>query len=198
MGGRSRRSEKATSSEITQLLHEWRGGNARALDRLIPLVYDELRRVAARAMRGERVDHTLQATALVHEAYARLIESEIDWKSRAQFFSIAARAMRRILVDHARARSAAKRGGGAAKVPLENLTLASHEDPASFLELDDALTRLATLDSRQARAVELHFFAGLSYEETARALDVSTSTVHRDLKLARAWLHRELRGGADN
>ena len=181
---------------ITRLLLEWRGGSERALDQLVPLVYDELRRLAARRMRGERADHTWSATDLVHEAYARLVDADIQWQDRVHFFAVASRLMRRILVDHARASARQKRGGGALRVTLDDSlqAAAGSGDSEALLALDAALERLAEFDRRKAEAVELHYFGGLSYEETAEALGVSPATVDRELRMAKAWLGRELAG----
>jgi RNA polymerase sigma-70 factor (ECF subfamily) len=179
---------------LTQLLLAWRGGNAEALDALIPVVYDHLHALAGRYMRQERDGHTLRATALVHEAYLALIDTDIDWQDRAHFFAVAARLMRRILVDHARSSSRAKRGGEAVHVPIEDATVISPANGGRMIELDEALTRLAAKDERKAQLIELFYFGGLSYEEAAAALNIAPVTVHRDLKLAKAWLYRELRG----
>lgn len=181
---------------VTQLLHAWGGGDAGALDQVVPLVYAELRRQAERYLRREAPGHTLQTTALVHEAYLRLVDQRsARWESRAQFFGVAAQLMRRILVDHARGHHAAKRGGSAIQVPLEEGTAAAQERDVDLLALDEALTRLAALDERQARVVELRYFMGLGIEETAEALAISPATVKREWAMARAWLRREL-GGA--
>jgi RNA polymerase sigma factor (TIGR02999 family) len=178
---------------VTRLLQEWRGGRQDALDDILPLVYGELRRLAARYMQGERREHTLQATALVHEAYARLVGVELDGPSRSHFFALASRAMRNVLVDHARGRLRAKRGGGAARVTLdEALALTPEPDPA-LVDLDAALTALAEQDPRKARVVELHFFGGLTYDEIAGVIGVSASTVRGDVRLAKAWLAARLR-----
>lgn len=183
------------SNEVTHLLRQWRGGNREALDRLMPLVYEELRRQARDCMRAERTDHTLQTTALVHEAYVRLVDSDVDWQDRVHFYAVAARSMRRILVDHARSHRAAKRGGGETPLPLESALVVSPAPSRSILDLDSALDQLAEQDERKARVVELHFFGGLSYEEIAGALEISPATVHRDMRMARAWLRRELSHG---
>jgi RNA polymerase sigma factor (TIGR02999 family) len=181
---------------VTDLLRAWGAGEADALDRLVPLVYDELRHQARRYLRREAVGHTLQTTGLVHEAYLRLVDQRaVRWESRAQFFGVAAQLMRRILVDHARAQHAAKRGGSAIQVPLEDDTAAASERDVDLLALDEALTRLAALSERQARVVELRYFAGLGIEETAEVLGVSIGPVKRDWAVARAWLRRELAGG---
>jgi RNA polymerase sigma-70 factor, ECF subfamily len=179
--------------EITNLLVQLQNGNRDAQSRLIPLVYAELRRVAARYMRGEQPGHTLQATALVHEAYLRLAgQTEINWQNRAHFFGVAASLMRRILVDHARTRRAKKRGGSNQKVSLDVGTLVQSDPPRQVLALDEALERLARRDPRQSRIVELRFFGGLSEEETAEVLGISTRTVKRDWRVARAWLYQQL------
>jgi RNA polymerase sigma factor (TIGR02999 family) len=181
-------------SDVTRALRAFSAGDRAALDRLLPLVYDQLRVVARRELRRERPDHTLTATALVHEAYLKLVQLDrIDWRGRAHFFAACAGEMRRILISHARAHHAAKRGGGAAKVPLDDVVLAAQTRPAELVVLDEALTRLAALSPRQARVVECRFFGGLEVEETAAALEVSPATVKRDWTLARAWLNRELR-----
>jgi len=170
-------------------------GDAAGLDALFPLVYDELHALAARYLRGERPDHTLQPTALVHEAYMRLTDQRcVDWSNRAQFFGIAAETMRRILVNHAHAHRAAKRGGGATPVTLDDAGLAAEAPDVDLVALDEALTALAGLDARQARVVELRYFAGLSIEETADVLAISPATVKREWSVARAYLNRELAG----
>jgi len=177
---------------ITALLRAWRGGERAALDRLIPLVYDELRRLAGRAMRHERTDHTLQTTALLHEAYLRMLGADVEWEDRAHFYAVAAQTMRRILVDHARARGRNKRGGGDVRIPLEESVAAGPSRSADVIALDEALSRLSSLDERKAKAVELHYFGGLTYDEIARVLGVSAATVDRELRLAKAWLYKEL------
>ena len=179
--------------EVTQLLQRWRKGDRAALDTLLPLIYKELQRLAHAQLRKERRDHTLQSAALVHEAYLRLIGvSPPRWESRTHFFAIAAQIMRQVLVDYARRRGAAKRGGGAATLSLEDATLPSRRSEVDIVALDDALKALATLDPRQSRVVELRFFGGLSLQEIAAALDIAPATVQRDWTTARAWLHREL------
>jgi RNA polymerase sigma factor (TIGR02999 family) len=181
------------SHNVTELLHAWGAGETNALDRLVPAVYDELRRQAQRYLRREDPGHTLQTTALVHEAYLRLVDQrQARWESRSQFFGIAAQLMRRILVDHARSHHAAKRGGSVIQVPLEEETAAAQESEVDLLALDDALTRLAALDPQQARVVELRYFTGLGIEDTAHALEISPATVKREWAMARAWLKREL------
>jgi RNA polymerase sigma factor (TIGR02999 family) len=179
-------------TEVSQLLLAWRHGDAAALDRLLPLLYDELHAIARRQMQGERDDHTLQTTALIHEAYLRLVGADVAWEGRVHFLAIAARTMRRILVDHARARGRAKRGAGGEAVPFEDAAVASPDRPPDLVALDEAIARLSALDERKARVVELHYFGGLTYEETAAALGVSAATVDRELRLAKAWLYREL------
>ena len=179
----------------TTLLLAWGRGDETALDQLIPLVHDELRRLARRHMAGERPGHTLQASALVNEAYLRLIEvNQVRWQNRAHFFAMASRVMRRILVDAARARGFQKRGGGAEKVSLDEALLVSGEPRQDLIALDDALNALAAFDLRKSQVVEMRFFGGLSVEETAEALHVSADTVMRDWRLAKVWLVRELRG----
>ncbi len=181
--------------QLTEALVAWSAGDAAALDTLIPIVESELRRMARRHMARERPGHTLQTTALVNEAYIRLIDQKrVRWQNRAHFFAIAAQAMRRILISMARARCAEKRGGPQAPVPLEEAAEVSIDRAADLVALDDALQTLATLDPRRARVVELRYFGGLSVEETAAALTVSQETVMRDWKRARAWLATELAG----
>jgi RNA polymerase sigma factor (TIGR02999 family) len=184
----------ASSSDVTELLVAWEQGDDEALRRLGHLVYDELRAIAAAQMRGERRDHTLQPTALVHEAFLRLSEQRRrHWKERRQFFAVASRLMRQVLVDHARAHRAAKRGGDVTRVEVTSLdALAAPSEVFDVLALDEALTRLAALQPRLARVVELRFFGGLEVEETAELLGCSPRTVKRDWSLARAWLIREL------
>jgi RNA polymerase sigma factor (TIGR02999 family) len=189
-------SEHTGAGAITVLLDRANRGDRSATDELLPLVYDELRLLARRYMSRERPGHTLQATALVHEAYLRLVDhNDAAWESRAHFFGAAARAIRRILTDHARARGRRKRGGGAARVPLDEVRLVvGSNDRLDLIALDGAIDRLAALDPQKARVVELRFFAGLDVDEVARALGVSASTVARDWQFARAWLHREIAG----
>jgi RNA polymerase sigma factor (sigma-70 family) len=205
--------ERGADRPVTQLLAQWRGGNERALGELTGLVYQELRNLAQRHLRRERPNHTIQRTALVHEAFVRLVNQQsVDWQSRAHFFALASNLMRRILVDHARARLASKRGGGAVAVSLDDLmapldaetTGASNiPEPQHFdgetdddvAAIDEALTRLGGMDARQARIVEMRYFGGLTIEETAQALEISDATVKREWTLARAWLKRELSRG---
>lgn len=184
--------------EITQLLDEWGKGNQTALDKLYPLVYDELRRMAHRYMSRERKGHTLQTTALINEAYLRLVEQRnVHWENRAHFFGISAQIMRRILIDHARRYDYAKRGGGAQRVSLDEAAVVAKERAAELLDLDEALNRLAAVDPRRSRVVELRFFGGLDNEEIAWLLKISPNTVTRDWKMARAWLYRELSGSGN-
>lgn len=182
-----------TPQNVTQLLIAWNNGDKEALDKLVPIVYDELRRQAARYLRRERPGHTLQTTALIHEAYLRLIDQKsVQWQNRAQFFGIAAQMMRRILVDHARTKHRAKRGGSDIRVSLTNATSVTKDPDLDLVELDEALNRLAEIDPQQSKIVELRFFSGLNVEETAAALQISPATVKRDWKVAKAWLYREI------
>ena len=184
----------ADSHDVTQLLSALARGDEEAGEKLIPLVYVELRRLARSYMRRERTDHTLQATALVHEAYLKLVEQRsANWQSRAHFFGVAAQVMRRILIDHARGHLRQKRGGEFEKVVLDEGLVSSPEQSAELLAVDEALKRLAKLDERQARVVELRFFGGLSVEEAAAVLGISPKTVKRDWSMAKAWLHAELK-----
>jgi RNA polymerase sigma-70 factor (ECF subfamily) len=183
--------------EITRALAELAGGGREGLDRLLPVVYDELYRLARRQLRDERADHTLGATALVHEAYLKLSGLDrMHWQNRSHFMAVAAQAMRRVLVNYATARGAQKRGGKRERLSLDDVILLTEERGDELVALDDALTRLAALDQRQARVVECRFFAGMSVEETAEALGVAPSTVKRDWTVSRAWLHRELEADA--
>ena len=193
MGEKKKRMHPA-GGDVTVLLAELTKGNGEASAKLIPMVYAELRRLAASYMRKERCDHTLQATALVHEAYLKLIEQRsVNWQSRAHFFGIAAQIMRRILVDHARGHLRDKRGGGQQEVPLDEAIIFAPEQSGELINLDEALNRLATLDPRQAKIVELRFFGGLNVDETAEVLGISPKTVKRDWSVAKAWLHGELK-----
>jgi RNA polymerase sigma-70 factor (ECF subfamily) len=181
------------SHQVTQLLTDWSKGDVRAREALLPLVYAELRRLAASQLRRERPDHTLQPTALVHEAYLRLVEERsVDWQGRSHFFGVAAKLMRRILVDYARAHVAQKRGGGVTRVSLTDTIVMSRERPADLVALDEGLTRLASFDLQQSQVVELRLFAGLSVAETSKALGISSATVKRDWAVAKAWLTREI------
>ncbi len=180
--------------DVTQLLVDWSNGDQQALERLLPLVYDELRRRARLYLSRERDGHTLQPTALVNEAYLRLIDqTRVRWQDRTHFLAVAAQVMRRILVDHARTRKRSKRGGGAAAVGLDEVQLAAPERAVDLVALDDALEALAQLDPRQAAIVEQRYFGGMTIEETAQRLGISPATVKRDWEGARAWLYRELR-----
>lgn len=184
---------------ITRLLQEWQSGDAQALERLIPLVYDELHALASRYLSRERRDHTLQTTALVNEAYMRLAGSDSQWQNRAHFFGVAAKVMRRILVDHARRDRRAKRGGGAAHLVLDDVEVPAASAPVAAIDayaLDQALTRLEALDPHQGRIVELRYFGGMTIEEAATVMGLSTATIKRDWAVARAWLFRELTGDA--
>jgi RNA polymerase sigma factor (TIGR02999 family) len=185
------------SQHITQLLRQWSDGRREALDELMPLLYDELRRQARRYLRKERAGHTLQTTALIHEAYLKLVDqNQVEWQNRAHFFGIAAQMMRRILVDYAKTRHRRKRGGAAENLPLEEAALvampAAPEKSIDLVALDEALTRLAEFDPRQARVVELRYFSGLDIDETARVLGISNATVRREWNLAKAWLRRQI------
>ena len=180
------------SSDLTTLLNAWQAGDRAALERVVPELYEELKRLARRAMRGERGGHTLQATALVNEAYLKLADAGIEIANRTHFLALSARMMRRILVDHARARGRAKRGGGQTALVLDESLVADARPEADLLEFDDALNRLAQLGERSAQVVELIYFGGLSYEESAEALGVSRTTLVKDLRFAKAWLRKEL------
>lgn len=179
--------------EVTRILHDWSGGDKKAPERLMPLVYDELRRLARVYLARERVAHTLQPTALVHEAYLRLVDqTRVSWQNRAHFYGIASSMMRRVLIDHARAHVTEKRGGDTIRLSLDDVQIPLEQRAASLLALDEALEKLSQLDERKGRIVELRFFGGLSDEEIAEVLSVSTRTVLRDWKTARLWLYREL------
>jgi RNA polymerase sigma-70 factor, ECF subfamily len=186
--------DRPARTDITGLLTRWSEGDAQALDLLLPVVYDECRRIAARELRRERVDHTLAPTALVHELYLRLVDQRrATWESRSHFFGVTARLMRRVLVDHARARCAAKRGGSMIFVPLDDSdAVAQDAGVADIIEIDQALERLGTHYPDQVRIVELRYFAGLTVEETAHVLGRSPRTIKREWRMAKAWLHREL------
>jgi RNA polymerase sigma factor (TIGR02999 family) len=182
-----------SSAQVSKLLDDWGKGDQDAREALIPLVYNELRRIARRRLRAERPDHTLESAALVHEAYFRLLEGETpSWHDRAHFFCVAAQLMRHILVDHARHRRAAKRGGGAPRLTLDTKIALLPKPEVDLLALDDALNKLTSLDSQQSRIIEMKFFGGLSIEETAAVLDISPATVKREWATARAWLQREM------
>jgi len=187
--------ESTDAGEVSRLLQAWSGGDSEALDRLTPIVYDELRRLARRHLRGERNGHSLQATALVNEAYVRLVDlTRIQWQDRAHFFAVSAQVMRRILVDRARRRNA-KRGRGLPHISLDDAVVVAPEPSLDLVALDEALQALARVDARKAQVVEMRFFGGLSVEESAAVLQVSSVTVMRDWRTAKAWLHREVMRG---
>ena len=177
---------------ITQLLLDWRRGRHQALDEVMPRVYDTLHRIALKYMRQENPGHTLQPTAIINEAYVRLIDVEIDWHDRAHFIAVTARLMRRILVDHAKAKHRDKRGGTATKISLAEVELKQAEPDVDIVALDLAMQRLAQFDERKSKVVELHYFGGLNYDETAEVLQISAATVDRELRMAKAWLHRAM------
>lgn len=182
-----------STHEVTRLLQDWRNGDRAALEKLTPLIYDELRRLANHYLRGERKDHTLQGTALVHEAFMRLVgQGEFQWQNRAHFFGVAARLMRQILVDHARKHTAAKRGGNAREVSLEEAAVFSPERARELVALDEALESLSEFDPAKGRIIELRYFAGLGIEEIGEVEQISVSTVRRHLRTAEAWLHAEM------
>ncbi len=178
--------------EVTRLLQNWRDGDAEAVDQLMPLVYNELRRLAHYQLQRDRSDHTLDTTALVHEAYLNLVGQQAEWQSRAHFFAIASRVMRRILIWYARKRNAAKRGGNRLNLSLDQVVVLSDDHLEELLSLDQALTRLQAMDARLCRIVEYRYFGGLTVEETARVMNLSPATIKRDWKTAKAWLRREL------
>lgn len=187
--------QRPRQHEITELLAEWREGNQSALDELYPLVYDELHRLARRYMSRERKGHTLQTTALIHEAYVRLVDQKnVQWANRSHFFAISAQIMRRILIDHARRHQYAKRGGGARQVSLEEAATVVPDHSEELLRLDEALKSLAEMDPRRSQVVELRYFGGLNNEEIAGVLHISENTVTRDWNMARAWLYQQLSG----
>ena len=189
---------EAPSDDVSAILRAWSDGDQQALDRLTPIVYDELRRLARRYMRRERPGHSLQTSALVNEAYMRLVDyKRMQWQNRAHFFAVSAQLMRRILVDHARRRNL-KRGGGVPHVSLDDAATVTDDAATDLVALDDAMNTLARLDPRKVRVVEMRFFGGLSVEETAEVLKVSPITVMRDWSSAKAWLYRELTGGTDD
>jgi len=189
--------ECVPADNVTVLLQQWRHGDEDAVRHLMPLVYDELRGLAAKYLRSERGDHTLQPTALVHEAYVRLVGADVTWQDRAHFYALSARLMRRILVDHARARTSQKRGGGLRAVTLDEAMAATNQNLEQLLDLDTALEKLAELDQRKAQVVELHYFGDLSYDEAAEVLGISAATVDRDLRFAKTWLMKELAESVD-
>lgn len=190
---------ESSAGEVTRLLQDWSVGNREALDKLLPLVYNELRRLAHSYLTHERPDHTLQTTALVHEAYMKLIDQRsVNWENRAQFFAISAQAMRRILLDNARRHSAAKRGSGGQKISLDEVaTLSSDSANESLIALDMALRQLEIIDSVQSKIVELRYFGGLTIEETAEVLKISPSSIQREWTIARAWLYKAITGAPD-
>lgn len=188
------RGDDVSDPNITALLRNWVDGDEASLNDLTPLVYDQLHSIAAHIFRSERPDHTLQTTALVHEAYARLVDVDVEWKDRSHFFALAARMMRRILVDHANARSAGKRGGNARKLPLDEVIVVTPEISDDVLNLHEALNELADKDQRKADILELHYFGGLTYEEMGEVLDLSNSTLDREIRFAKAWLRTRLAG----
>jgi RNA polymerase sigma factor (TIGR02999 family) len=191
-------SERESGSDVTQLLLAWQAGDRDALDRMLPLVYDELHRLAAGYLRRERPDHTLQPTALVHEAYLRLVrQRQVDWRNRAQFLGVAAGMMRRILVNHARDRSAGKRAGGREQVSLSLVEDGRGPPDIDLIALEDALARLTSLDERKGRVVELRFFGGLAMDEIAEVLGISRATVEREWSFARAWLYDAIEGAGE-
>jgi RNA polymerase sigma-70 factor, ECF subfamily len=191
--------DPTASADVTVLLAQLVDGDREAASRLVPMVYSELRRIAARYMRRERVDHTLQTTALVHEAYLKLVEqTPTSWENRAHFFAVAAQVMRHILIDHARSHLREKRGGGRPVIALDEGLVFSPEQSSELLEVDTALRRLTELDPRQGKIVELRFFGGLTVDETAAVLNISPKTVKRDWSVAKAWLHGELKQGHGN
>ena len=182
-----------TPGDVTRLLRQLGGGHAQAAEQLAPLIYDQLRRLAGACMRGERLGHTLQATALVHEAYLKLVGQEhVEWQNRAHFFAVAATLMRRVLLDHARRRHAAKRGAAGRQITLDEHLLIAENNLPEVIALDECLTRLGRIDAKQARLVELRFFAGLDVEEIAEVMGISSATVKREWRSAKAWLHREM------
>jgi RNA polymerase sigma-70 factor, ECF subfamily len=188
--------DPASTDKITSLLIDWSKGDREALDHLLPLIYSELRRLASYHLQSERKNHTLQPTALVHEAYLRMVnQRDVNWKNRAHFFALASEMMRRILVNHARDRAAAKRGGHAQRVSLSVADEGEKQDNIDVVALDHALTKLADQDQRKSRVVELKFFGGLTTKEIAEVLDISHATVEREWTIARAWLFREISGG---
>src|SRR5215472_19149526 len=179
------------AKSVTRLLKDWRHGDGQALEQLIPAVYQSLHQMAGRCLRAERPGNTLSSTALVHEAYLRLVEADVDWQDRVHFYAVSARILRRILVDHAKSRNRHKRGGEYQQIPLEEAILVGPEADRGMVELDEALQRLASQDRRKSDLIELLFFGGLTYDEAAAALKISPATVHRELTLAKAWLNLE-------
>ncbi len=187
---------KPEAEKVTVLLRAWREGDGEARERLIPIVYPQLRALASRYMNGEAKGHTLSATALVHEAYIKLVEAEVPWADRLHFFAVAARVMRHILVDHAKARQSQKRGGGAVKLSLDDVAQVSDAPEAQLIDLDEALRKLSEFDPRKAELVEMVYFGGLNQAEAAGAAGISEATVSRELRVAKAWLHASMAGAA--
>lgn len=181
-----------TSTDITQLLRSWTDGDEKSLEQLTPLVYEQLHQIADRVFRNENAAHTLQPTALVNEAFLQMVNADVDWQNRSHFFALAARMMRRILVNHAKSKHAAKRGGNAAKVLIDDVALAAPEVGEELLNLDEAISQLAAIDARKADVLELHYFGGLTYEEMSEVLGLSSSTLDREIRFARAWLRAKL------
>jgi RNA polymerase sigma factor (TIGR02999 family) len=181
------------NNDVTRLLLDWRGGDQGALAELLPLVEHALHQIAARQMRGERPGHTLQATVLVNDAYLKLVDASVSWQNRAHFLAVASHIMRNILIDHARARRRDKRGGGGVRVTLYEADIASAGPEPDILDLEEALARLGTFDERKAKVVEMNFYGGMTYDEIAEALEISPATVDRELRMAKAWLYRELK-----
>lgn len=180
------------STEVTRLLHDWRKGDSQSLEQMMPLVYAELRRIADRYLRKENPGHTLQPTALVHEAFINLVDADVNWSDRMHFYAVSARIMRRLLVDHAREKRREKRGGGGVRESLEDVLAIAPEPPIEIIELDEALEKLATFDERKSQVVELSYFGGFTYEEIADVVGISAATVDRELRLGKAWLYGEL------
>jgi RNA polymerase sigma factor (TIGR02999 family) len=180
------------STEVTRLLHDWRQGDSQSLEKMMPLVYAELRRIADRYLRKENPGHTLQPTALVHEAFINLVDADVNWSDRMHFYAVSARIMRRLLVDHAREKRREKRGGGGVRESLEDVLAIAPEPPIEIIELDEALEKLATFDERKSQVVELSYFGGFTYEEIADVVGISAATVDRELRLGKAWLYGEL------
>lgn len=184
----------ADDNPITQLLHDWRAGNDKALNELMPLVHANLRQLANKYMRGENAGHTLQATALVNEAFLKLVDASVSWQSRAHFIAIAARAMRQVLIDHAKSKKRQKHGGNKVLITLHETIVGEDQQQPDLLDIEDALNKLAKVDARKAEIIELSFFGGMTYDEIAEALGISAATVDRELRFSRAWLQRELSG----
>ncbi len=180
------------STEVTRLLHDWRQGDSQSLEQMMPLVYAELRRIADRYLQKENPGHTLQPTALVHEAFINLVDADVNWSDRVHFYAVSARIMRRLLVDHAREKRREKRGGGGVRESLEDVLAIAPEPPIEIIELDEALEKLATFDERTSQVVELSYFGGFTYEEIADVVGISAATVDRELRLGKAWLYGEL------